>query len=403
MTLENLTITGGASGIAALDSTGSTGLTITNCTIYGNNSNGIYIGMGDNNAQITNNTVYGVATSGSTTDQSNGIDLTGNSGAVVSGNTVYSSRNAGILGNNPVEDAAITGNTLYQDGTGIYINNDVSGLANLTTVSDNTVFSNTTGIYDAGDILVTGNVIYGQSGDGIDIPNGVYGVVANIVHDNAEGIYSYSNSSALVEDNTVYHNSGYGIEAKGGTTVIGNTTYTNSVGIAVDGSVSGTTALVQNNVVYANTSEGILITTYESGSYVNNTVYQVTGDAIDVLNHDTNVSLSNNILWTQNGFDIKVDATSEVGFESDYNDLYTTGARRGWFVGKPDLCCTDRMGYRSGSRSTQPESESAVCQCGRRRLPPGGRLPRYRCRQPSQSGGERTTAEWRSHQPRQRR
>ena len=327
VTLEDLTVTGGSIGISALDSSASTGLTVTNCIVYGNNTTGIYIGVGDNNAQITNNTVYGVFPSGGiATDQSNGIDLTGNNDAVVSGNTVYSSRNAGVLANNPVVGADISGNILYLDGTGVYINNDLTGLANLATVSDNTVFSNTTGIYDGGDILVTGNVIYGQSGDGIDIPNYVYEVVANIIHDNGEGIYSHSNSSAPIVDNTVYHNSGYGIEAQGGTTVTGNTTYGNYVGIAVDDSVSGTTALVQNNVVYANTSEGILIENSESGSYVNNTVYQPTGDAIDVLNNDTNVSLSNNILWTQNGFDIKVDATSEVGFQSDYNDLYTTSA-----------------------------------------------------------------------------
>ena len=33
----------------------------------------------------------------------------------------------------------------------------------------------------------------------------------------------------------------------------------------------------------------------------------------------------NNILWTQAGYDIKVDPTGEAGLQSDYNDLYATG------------------------------------------------------------------------------
>ena len=48
LTLENLTITGGAIGIDALDSTGSANLTISNCTIYANSSIGIHIGSNDN-------------------------------------------------------------------------------------------------------------------------------------------------------------------------------------------------------------------------------------------------------------------------------------------------------------------------------------------------------------------
>ena len=59
LTLEDLTITGGAIGVDALDSSGSTGLTINNCVIYDNSSAGIHIGSADNSAQVTNNVVYG--------------------------------------------------------------------------------------------------------------------------------------------------------------------------------------------------------------------------------------------------------------------------------------------------------------------------------------------------------
>jgi len=42
--------------------------------------------------------------------------------------------------------------------------------------------------------------------------------------------------------------------------------------------------------------------------------------------------IENNILWSQVGYDINVDPTSQVGFSSDYNDLYTT-LQEGRFLG----------------------------------------------------------------------
>ena len=65
---------------------------------------------------------------------------------------------------------------------------------------------------------------------------------------------------------------------------------------------------------------------FNSVDLVNNTIYQPTGDAILVTGSVTNAHLRNNILWTQNGFDISVDNSSQSGFTSDYNLLYTSGA-----------------------------------------------------------------------------
>ena len=196
----------------------------------------------------------------------------------------------------------------------------------MTTVSGNTVFNNGTGIWNAGDVLTTKNIVYGQSGEGIYIPYSVYDVLANTVHDNATGIYSFSNSSALIQGNTVYHNSGDGIDAQGLTNVIGNTVYGNATGIAFDYTFGSAVQQANNNLVYANANQGILVTGYETVSLINNTVYQPAGDAIDLFNHSHDNVLRNNILWTQAGYDINVDSTSEVGFQSDYNDLYTTNS-----------------------------------------------------------------------------
>ena len=62
------------------------------------------------------------------------------------------------------------------------------------------------------------------------------------------------------------------------------------------------------------------------------------GDTIDIQTNSANVTLSNNIFWTQAGYDINVDATSQVGFQSDYNDLYATaGGKLGFWQGQAIL------------------------------------------------------------------
>ncbi|MGA2254402.1 MAG: right-handed parallel beta-helix repeat-containing protein, partial [Thermoguttaceae bacterium] len=334
LTLEDLTVTGGAIGIDILDNSNSTSVTVRNCAVYGNNSYGIYIGAVDNYAQVVGNTVYGLPHDSSSTDnQPIGIICstsdTGFSGPItVSGNKIHDCTSYGIDFNTAGIGPSILDNEVYACGTGIEIAGDTSGSANMATVSGNTVISNTTGITAGGNVLVSQNVLYGQSGDGISIPDGVYEVVANTVHDNAIGISAYASGGAIA-NNVVYHNSGDGIEAERNTPVTGNTIYGNATGIALDYYSLGP---VSNNLVYENTNQGILVNSGSTPSIINNTVYQPAGDAVDIeINPSfavgpSNVTLNNNILWTQTGYDIYVDATGEVGFQSDYNDLYTTGS-----------------------------------------------------------------------------
>ena len=81
---------------------------------------------------------------------------------------------------------------------------------------------------------------------------------------------------------------------------------------------------VDDNLVYANTTDGILVENYSSGGglITNNTVYQVSGDAVRLDSSAFNVKLRNNIVWVQAGYDIYVADNSRTGFNSDYNDLY---------------------------------------------------------------------------------
>ena len=75
------------------------------------------------------------------------------------------------------------------------------------------------------------NFVTREPGDGIYVSGGVDEVVANSVHDNEVGIFCFSNSSALFENNTIYDNSGAGMNIQGNTLVDGNTIYGNTPGI----------------------------------------------------------------------------------------------------------------------------------------------------------------------------
>ena len=126
VTIEYLSITGGASGILATDNSGSNSLTIANCSIYANSSNGVYIGLGDTAPQIINNTLYGLPHNSNNNDnQPNGINF--NYGyandALISGNVVHDSSNTGITVNYYDFRATVTNNIVYACGTGIYVAN----------------------------------------------------------------------------------------------------------------------------------------------------------------------------------------------------------------------------------------------------------------------------------------
>ena len=193
-------------------------------------------------------------------------------------------------------------------------------------------------------MLVSGNTVYGQSGSG-DIGISIQGGQAgqNVVFGNYRGIHAYGSST--VTANRVYNNAEVGIYADYGlSAVLGNTVYGNSVGIQGHLYNGGTIA---NNLVYANSNQGILVSrNVNSTAITNNTVYQPVGDAIKLQNA-ANVRLRNNILWVSAGYDLNIDSASQVGFQSDYNDLYATGAGQvaQWQIARPTLSSWQNAGF----------------------------------------------------------
>ncbi len=247
-----------------------------------------------------------------------GISVGSGAGFVITGNTVYNNNGTGIEASagTGIAGYTVTGNTAYGNRDGI----NASGSGTL--VADNTTYDNNeAGIIVGYQTVAQGNTVYGQLGSGsygIDVAGGE--ARDNIVFDNYNGFVG----SGTFTSNRSYDNIASGITTGGNSTVVGNQVYDNAIGI--QGSASGG-GIFTNNLVYANTTLGVGIHGVYGFLFANNTVYQLTGDALAVDSSASSVQVKNNILWAQAGHDITVSAdSSELNFQSDYNDLYTTGS-----------------------------------------------------------------------------
>ncbi len=318
VTLDQLQITGGFTGVYASSTAGSSGLTVENSTLFDNAQSGIDLESGNTNAILSGNTIFGTpgASGGA---QNTGIYLAGSSGDVVTGNTLYQNSQNGIVINDGSNDI-VSNNQVSASVDGISVSSIYGPPSSQSvTVSGNTVFDNTSaGIVSDGSI-VSDNTVYGQLS-----PNAV-GIVAydsevdgNLVYTNVTGI---SAQSSTVSNNRLYNNSAAAIFVDYSGPVFANQVYSNAVGIQTGTFYSGQ---IYDNLVYANTDDAILIESqFTSGVAIeSNTVYQALGNAITIQDGTPSTTLLNNILYVLDGYDIDVAPDSQSGFTSDYNDLY---------------------------------------------------------------------------------
>ena len=301
VTLSHLALTGaGGSAVSVPDSAGSDRLTIDGCDMYGNadNTNGlgqVQIDVGNANFVLENSLIH---------------DTLGSKGVNVFG--------VGLVINNEIYS---------NGGEGI----DASGTV---MVEQNTVYDNVqTGISARGSgTLVTNNTVYGErslsylDGVGIILDDGAQ-AQGNVAYNNASGMAVGSDSVAIGND--VHDNSDSGIQVTfGNATIRGNSVHDNLIGIEVQD--RGKSAQILNNLVYDNTQVGVYLSGSINSELDNNTIYQPLGDAVQATNGGSGgtsgLRLRNNILWVGTGSDLNIDKNSQVGFDSDYNDLYTTGS-----------------------------------------------------------------------------
>ena len=87
------------------------------------------------------------------------------------------------------------------------------------------------------------------------------------------------------------------------------------------------------------------------------------GDALRILNNALRVGLRNNILWSQSGYALTVDTTSQVGFTSDYNDLYTPSGKTAFWGGQDYVNRANwyfQVGFDGHGFSANPQFVNAV-------------------------------------------
>ncbi|RZL38827.1 MAG: hypothetical protein EOP35_04955, partial [Rubrivivax sp.] len=170
----------------------------------------------------------------------------------------------------------------------------------------------------SGNALVWGNVASGNMGNG-NYGIGMSGGEArqNVVYGNANGLYMYS---GLVTDNRIYSNDpgtagSYGVGLWLSTaTATGNTVYSNRVGVYTQGN-----SVLRSNLVYANTAAGVQLNG-SSPQFIGNTVYQTTGDAVQLYGSAASAKFIDNILWAgTGGVALNIDANSQNGFTSNFN------------------------------------------------------------------------------------
>ena len=185
------------------------------------------------------------------------------------------------------------------------------------TVSNNIVRNNvSTGIYAFAAVLVSGNTVYGQSASGaVGISSGFgYGGASsnNVLYTNYVGIetdYTGIRFATIACTTTVTppsrHEGSLPVPRQ-------RRLFQQHRHPARRYDFNG---IVDDNLVYANTTDGILVENSSSGGglIVNNTVYQVSGNAVRMDSSSFNVKLRNNILWVQAGYDIYVADNSRRG------------------------------------------------------------------------------------------
>ncbi|HZZ44157.1 MAG TPA: right-handed parallel beta-helix repeat-containing protein [Tepidisphaeraceae bacterium] len=315
-----VTVTNNVVGGLRIEADSSSGVTLDHITAATNHGIGIYVG--GQIISLTNSTSY--------SNTGDGFDLANSGAAVLTDDIAHNNGSDGFY----ISNFTVSTTTIF-------------GNANLALGLGNQSYNNAgDGINTNGLIAINGNTFYGQSAVNSVGINLVAGATAseNIVHDNYNGIIA---TTGTITFNRSYNNLNIGIEGDAGATITGNEVYGNFIGIkSISAPNSSTGPYILNNLVYNNTAVYPLLATLPNGATVpsqegiwliggnaaqlnNNTVYQPTGDAIHLDGFGggviaSNIQIENNILWTQHGYDISVDPTSENGFHSDYNDLYFT-------------------------------------------------------------------------------
>ena len=305
---------------------------------YGGNQAGVYVQLGNGGILFQNDQVFA--------NNQVGIDFIGGYGSngtsTIQGGAYYNQRGAyggtgtGIYDStgNVIENVLVYGN----NGDGIYQSNNAGYTTTHSgTITGNTVFSNRDAGIEAHTALVTGNLIYNQSNasrNALELDGGSTGT-GNTVFGSSYGIFVDGGSYA--SQNVVYDITGtgidYGSSAPG--PIVGNTVYGAGTGISGSEYYSGPVISITGNLIYQTTIAAIALSGGLYQNIVNNTIDSPIGTGITIHGGASSTTIENNIIAVGAGPAISIDPSSEAGLLSDYNlfDLTGTAAVVGQWEG----------------------------------------------------------------------
>lgn len=213
--------------------------------------------------------------------------------------------------------------------------NRVSGANGFGLVADGTAAPTTTG-----PIEISGNELFENGDAGLRLRVNVFQatVADNVSHHNrSHGFLVTGTTASVFQGNELYANARPGgvsttgllIEDSDGNTIERNLAYANQdSGFQASGGADGN--LFVRNISYGNGDHGFDVRECDGARLVSNTSWANANDGYSVEGNVTNAYLRNNIgsdngLLT-NGNDLYVDATSTVGFSSDYDVFHRSSS-----------------------------------------------------------------------------
>lgn len=323
MQIRGFTLSGGRHGL--LLTGGSTGLVAEDLRIVGSDLYGIRVEGGSAFFSLTDVAVENVA-------QFDGISIVGGAGGSLV--NISASGNRHGLFADDVAALHITG--------GAFFDNDLAGIRqdDFVTVgvwSGVAAYDNQTGLDFAGQITVDDAHVYDNTLTGIVAGRSAPATINDSdIHGNQRGVELHRGSLA---GSRVYDNALEGVLANvAPVTLTGNTFYSNLYGLFAQAGIG--TFTIANNLFYDHATAAIRLIGAAPISHevVNNTIYEPTADGLRATGGAKGIHLRNNIVWTQTGYGVYIDPTSQAGFTSDYNLLRATGAAH--------------VGYWQGARAT---------------------------------------------------
>lgn len=232
---------------------------------------------------------------------------------------------------NGVVGALVSVNTITETVAG-FVTNGVSVVnSSGVTLLDNNVSKASVGfnLYNS-TVSVAGNDL-SLNATGASITLGTVSLTGNHIHHNITGVDVNSSSNTTIGGsdwlassfNEIDHNT-IGVRATYETTIHFNRLHHNETAVlATLGSVDDP-IVIDHNVIFRNTTVGVDSSGSNGTRITSNTIYAPSGDGVRVREFSQNVGLRNNIIWAENGYGINVATNSQIGFESDYNNLFAT-------------------------------------------------------------------------------